>query len=365
MEFQRPDRRTLTIAAIVVGVAVVLAVAIVAPLYAFGFIGGGGGAVSVPTLDGLEVPTARSRLLEVGLELERGDTRFSPDVPAGSVIDQTPAPGARVARGSTVVVSVSAGSERFAMPDVTGLRLTAATESLKARGLGVDVQTVQSQLASGTVVGSTPAPGAEVTTGDKITLKVSGGSSGGDLLVPYQLTGKTIVIDATPAGGSPDITLDVGRRLQALFEASGARVIMTRTGAEPGLSVATRIQRARISGAAAFVGLSAPATGRGGLTVGTPPSEGTPPSVYLSGVEMAKATLAALDAASVPATAAVAPPDPVRTATGAPGLALGLGAFAVPADARSFSDPSWADRVARSVYRGVGGTLAPRPQQHP
>ncbi len=88
-----------------------------------------------------------------------------------------------------------------------------------------------SDQASGTVLSSTPGPGSPVRTGDVVVLTVASGSSGSPDLTPFALQGKLIIVDPVPPPvvGRGDITLEIGRRLQALLEASSASTQSTRS----------------------------------------------------------------------------------------------------------------------------------------
>jgi hypothetical protein len=173
--------------------------------------------VRVPSVQGLDRVAATTRLQEVGLRLVVGDKRFSDTVPAGLVVGQTPAPGAKVSDGALVTVSISAGTESFAMPDVTGMPLEKARRLLRERGLAVDMETAVSDQPQGTVVESFPAPGVMVSAGDSVRVTVAAGGSSSGTLLPTDLTGKTIVLDPAPMpkGSGSDTALDVARRLRA------------------------------------------------------------------------------------------------------------------------------------------------------
>jgi beta-lactam-binding protein with PASTA domain len=59
------------------------------------------------------------------------------------------------------------------MPRVAGLSVTAATQHLRALGLRTDVQRVVSSQTAGTVLGQTPAAGAQLRRGMSVTLSVA------------------------------------------------------------------------------------------------------------------------------------------------------------------------------------------------
>ena len=348
----------IALASIGAGV-VVLAVSVVL-LFMLGFLRLPEPPVSVPNLGGLAGPTARSRLAQLGLVMGKGDVRFSATVEKGTVLDQTPAAGMLVPRGTVITVALSAGSDRFAMPDVTGLQVTSALATLRGKGLATRVENVDSRLASGTVIATMPSPGTEVSTSDIVTVRVSAGARGSALLLPFDLKGVNIVIDPAAAAGTPDIAYDVARRLRSLLEASGARVVETRSVVDTNPPSVQRQLRSLEASPTLVIGLYATPDPPAGLRVSTVPASGVIAPFYLRSVDLAKSTLAALTDAGLKASSDGSVGDPVLGGTPAPGERIHLGTYSDRSDARDFSDPAWADLVARALYRGIGQTLAPR-----
>jgi len=314
--------------------------------------------VRVPSLNGLDRAAAEARLQEAGLVLRVGDRRFSETVPTGQVVDQSPAPGTKVAEGAVVTVALSAGTENFPLPDVVGSNVDAARRTLRDRGLSVDVQTVASDRPQGTVVESFPSPGVTVAAGDTVRLSVAAGSGTGGALLPSDLTGTTIVLDPAPmpVAGGADTTMDVARRLRALLEASGAKVVVTRDVTDSGEALTTlaRGRRAKESSSTALVGFSVVQVGTAGLNVLSLPATGTTQPFYLASAGLATAVSGAFKTAGRPVIDAVATNDVILTGTGVPAVRVRLGSLASPDDKLLFADPQWADDVARSVYRAIG-----------
>jgi hypothetical protein len=317
--------------------------------------------VTVPTLSGLPGPTARSRLAQLGLLMRKGDVHFSAKVPRGSVIGQKPAPGVLVSRGTIVTVDLSAGSETFSMPDVSGLTAASALATLKGKGLSVQVERVDSRVASGTAIATIPSPGTPVSTADVVTLRVSASSGGGALLLPFTLKGISIVIDPAPSAVTPDVANEVARRLRSLLEASGAQVTETRSVVDPHPPAAQRQLRSIEASPALVVGLFAASDQPEGIYVTTPRVDGVTAPFYLRSVDLAKRTVTALVDAGLRAASEGSTNDSVVNGTAALGVRVHLGSYANRANLHDFSDPAWADLVARALYRAVGQTLAPRP----
>lgn len=315
-----------------------------------------GSIVRVPSVTGLDRAAAVTRLQEAGLVLRVGDRRYSAQVAPGLVVSQRPAPGAKVAEGTEVAVSVSAGTESFSMPDVLGLPLDQARKRLRDRGLAVDVRTVPSDKPQGTIVSSFPAPGVTVATGEQVRLEVAAGSSASQALLPTSMAGKVFVIDPAPmppGATAVDTTMEIARRVRALLEASGGRVLLTREAAGAGSDPSTlaRAKRAREASGTALVGFSVAPAGEGGLDVVSVPATRSTEPFYLLSNKLATGLVDALKKGGASATTSVAANDPVLTGTGVPAVRLRLGSAAIPADTARFTDPQWADDMARAVYR--------------
>jgi eukaryotic-like serine/threonine-protein kinase len=90
--------------------------------------------VDVPAVDGLGFAQARRRLAARGLAADRVDV-FADGVPPGLVVGTDPASGASVRQGSTVKVQVSAGSDEVLVPDLRGMNLADAVARLRALDL--------------------------------------------------------------------------------------------------------------------------------------------------------------------------------------------------------------------------------------
>ncbi|HEY5506935.1 MAG TPA: PASTA domain-containing protein, partial [Coriobacteriia bacterium] len=86
--------------------------------------------VAVPQLVGLTQSAATRRLTDAGLVLVVQGTALSPSVAKGSVASQDPTAGVSLARGSLVVVLISAGTGTFPLQDLLGMTLDQATAAL-------------------------------------------------------------------------------------------------------------------------------------------------------------------------------------------------------------------------------------------
>ena len=131
--------------------------------------------VNVPDVVGDKAPAAVRSLRQAGLSVQTATVASTK--PAGVVLAQSPAAGASVSKGSTVVIRVSRGAVR--VPTVLGQTRSAAVSVLRAAGLVPAVFTVPSAQPKGTVLAQRPHGGTRVTQGSKVRLNVSNGSSSG------------------------------------------------------------------------------------------------------------------------------------------------------------------------------------------
>jgi beta-lactam-binding protein with PASTA domain len=93
----------------------------------------------------------------------------------GVVFAQTPGAGARVNRGHTVEISISSGTARKAVPDVTGLEEADASQQLIGAGFTPKVKRVASSRPKGIVVDQEPVAGVTALKGTTVVMSVSNG----------------------------------------------------------------------------------------------------------------------------------------------------------------------------------------------
>jgi beta-lactam-binding protein with PASTA domain/tRNA A-37 threonylcarbamoyl transferase component Bud32 len=142
---------------------------------------GGAEQVPVPLVVGQDEAGARKLLEDAGLKVQRKDVTDEANR-AGQVVDQDPKAGAQIDRGATVTISVSSGVPSVEVPDVRNRSLDAATDALRAVGLNVKPNPVNSDKPPNTVLEQDPAPGKQAPKGSDVTLTVSKGAA--QVLVP-------------------------------------------------------------------------------------------------------------------------------------------------------------------------------------
>jgi N-acetylmuramoyl-L-alanine amidase len=317
-------------------------------------------SIAVPTLTGIDVGVARTRLAEQGLELTISEERFSAQ-PKQTVLSQNPSEGTKLKRGATVAVVVSAGSEQFAMPDVVGNGVLLARGRLETKGLDVRIDPQPSQMPSDTVLASNPAAGQPVHTGDIVRLTVAAAGPPTDLLLPFDMRGLTVVLDPAPVNDAlGDVPLDIARRVRSLVEASHGVVRTTRALADTSTLEAApaRAQRAANGTATVAIGLTASTVGSGGLIVFSP-SPVLPKASQSAKLASVLASDLASEAGSVSSSTSTT--DTVLGATKAPWSRIQLGSYASREDAAKFADPNWEDAIARAIYRALGSLYGKKP----
>ena len=127
--------------------------------------------IQVPNVVGEAQAQAESILDAVDL-VASITTEYSDTVPAGTVIQQSPAAGAIVVAGTVVDVLVSLGPSAI-VPDVTGMTEADAGAALAARGLvtGVVTSANSNTVPAGHVISQAPVADTVVARGSAVDLR--------------------------------------------------------------------------------------------------------------------------------------------------------------------------------------------------
>ena len=128
---------------------------------------------TVPDVLGLQEAEAESQIEEAGLlfNVEEEDS----DLPEGQVIEQSPAGGSEVKKGSAVEVTVSNGQGTVIVPDVEGQPEDTAVNQLMSGGAtNIDVisQDTEDESLDGRVIDQAPSAGSQIRASDRVTLYV-------------------------------------------------------------------------------------------------------------------------------------------------------------------------------------------------
>ncbi len=138
---------------------------------------GPGKQVDVPGIIGMTEADASAALKKVELTLKVSGEEYSETVDAGLIISSDPAPGATVAAQTSVSAVISLGPERYAVPDVRGAPLAAATTTLEEANLALGSVSEEwdATVPIGDVISSNPEAGAELKRDSVVDLVVSKG----------------------------------------------------------------------------------------------------------------------------------------------------------------------------------------------
>lgn len=135
------------------------------------------GKVHVPKLEGLSVDQARKQLRQHQLRLGIRDSVHHATIPAGMIVDQTPAERQLVKKGRRVSVDISLGSRLYPVPDVTGGSPRDAQLKLDNGHLRLGDQAYISsdRFPEGAVMLQQPKAGTRLPLGGRVDLRISSG----------------------------------------------------------------------------------------------------------------------------------------------------------------------------------------------
>ena len=134
----------------------------------------------VPSVVGMNYNTDRS-FVEATLEnagYELGVVHeIESDADVGEIIDQDPGSGTDLKKGSKVDITISKGTDKVAVPPLTGLTLDKAREALEKAGLhmGQPKYEESTVYAKNIVISSSPGEGTKVEKGSTVIITVSKG----------------------------------------------------------------------------------------------------------------------------------------------------------------------------------------------
>lgn len=132
--------------------------------------------IKVPSVTGLSFDDGVRRLAERGLRGVKGEERFHEASPKGTVLEQSPAAGARDVEGAQITLTVSAGQQTAKVPSVNGMTRADAERALEQAGFDVGGVTERpSNTPAGQVIEAKPRAGAEATIPSAVELVVSAG----------------------------------------------------------------------------------------------------------------------------------------------------------------------------------------------
>jgi beta-lactam-binding protein with PASTA domain len=145
--------------------------------------------VAVPDLTGKSFGDAQAMLDKLGLDSTK--TEVTSAQPSGTIVDQAPKPGGKLAKGSSVTLSVSTGPPQTATtPTTTAAVSTAAASTAAASTAPTPQQPAKAQMPD--VAGQTEAAAVQALGGAGILASI--------VFVPSDQPLGTVVQQAKPAG---------------------------------------------------------------------------------------------------------------------------------------------------------------------
>lgn len=145
---------------------------------------------AVPQVVGLQRAAAEEQLRMASLSTSVEEA-WSKAVPEGAVISSDPVPGTTLPHGATVMLVVSKGPERYAVPDLIGDTLAGAKSALAKSKLAVgkSVYVYSESTPSGKIVSTQPASGTIVPPKQTVDITISKGPA--PIAIP-NVAGKTL-----------------------------------------------------------------------------------------------------------------------------------------------------------------------------
>ena len=108
---------------------------------------------TVPDFSGMTVAEAKHAGRNGSLRIEINDSLYVPTYDGGVILEQNPAPGAKVKSGRRIFVTVNSFKQKMVeIPYVTGYSLRQAKNNLEVAGLGIEKLVYRSDMATNNVL---------------------------------------------------------------------------------------------------------------------------------------------------------------------------------------------------------------------
>jgi beta-lactam-binding protein with PASTA domain len=132
-------------------------------------------ALAIPSLEGDSLRVSRIELLRESLQVGEVSSISLPDVPADTVVLQSPKPGAGAATPRVdVLVSLGPREGAYVMPHLLGMSLADAVRRLDAAGIKRKLNTVSApQWPHGAVIDQSPTPGSRLPAATIVELTIA------------------------------------------------------------------------------------------------------------------------------------------------------------------------------------------------
>ena len=227
--------------------------------------------VEIGDLSGKSLAFARKKLTKAGLKIDV-QRRPSGSIPAGRVIETSPAANSSIAPGQTVTVIVSGGVRSVTVPDVVGMDRIDAKATLEQAGFLVTQEAENADAPEDQVVRQIPDANTSLARGDEVTIVYSTGA--GSITVD-----NVVGLDRDQAVQRlKALGLEVRERTETVTESSSDGVVLSQSP-EGGRRLQSGDTVSLVIGK--FVAPKTPSggggSGNGGGTTTTPPPTTTTP----------------------------------------------------------------------------------------
>lgn len=133
--------------------------------------------IEVPKLLGMTEDEAQEALKKLNLGYKNIGSASSDEYEEDLIISQTPVPGEKVDKNTTIKVTISSGKGEVEIPKVTGKSESEATRTLTSAGFKVNNEyEYSSTVQQGQVISQSPEGGRFGKNGDVITIVISQGT---------------------------------------------------------------------------------------------------------------------------------------------------------------------------------------------
>ncbi len=158
--------------------------------------------VEMISVAGNTVEEAKRQLMQLNLIPEVTYVE-SDNYESGIVISADVSVGTMLEEGSTVVLTVSSGTQGIEVPKVTGLSKAEAVSTLESLGFVVNpTESYSEEVAKGNIISQTPEAGNKAPSGSAVTIRISLGKEETKVRVPsvLNLTEMDAIVKLTEAG---------------------------------------------------------------------------------------------------------------------------------------------------------------------
>ena len=173
-----PKKKGKKVAAVVAAIAAVVALVAIA---AFALGGNSSGEqIEVPDVTGQTLDQAKTAIQSAGFKVGNVTQSYSESVESGKVISQDPAAKTKKAKGSTINLTVSQGTQEIEVPDLVGKTADEAKKLLQANGLKYKAGTAEysDSVDKDRIARQDVAAGSKVAKDTVVTYYLSLGSEG-------------------------------------------------------------------------------------------------------------------------------------------------------------------------------------------